>query len=495
MGKSYSPGVLHRVIDGTTYRRASGDVKFGIVGVADWGPINTPTLVSSPGDLNAKFGGLYQGIYMAQNILQFSPYVYYNRVVKVADAAKALTNIVCDSTNIILVTAKYEGTKGNDLSVLVKAATDGTANKIDIQVKLNGVIVETFRNVSSTTYTTLTSDWVVFAASSGSPVWPSDWADAYNDEFDLAGGDSGEDATNAEVIGAKGVTGVSTDTGLYAFARKNWRMLDVVCAPGYSDDTIITAVKTLVNVYHSKQVMAMIDAPDGLNRTTLMALVNGESTWSQIVNDYALTIAYPWHNMKNSAGEEYAVSPSAIMGAVWASAIKQAIYKAPAGPKRGLWPYSSSLRLEFEEDDIAIMYSQDGQCINVFYNDPERGIVLTGQKTTYRTNSDLNRVKTVFNLNRMIKELDYLVSGETFEDNNANLWSVLGTYAEQVMGGRKAAGLLWDYEFVCNADLNTVDGRITDTAHAQVRVQFTPTAEWIEIDWVLSPAGSDFTII
>jgi len=71
----------------------------------------------------------------------------------------------------------------------------------------------------------------------------------------------------------------------------------------------------------------------------------------------------------------------------------------------------------------------------------------------------------------------------------------LTVHAEGVLGGRKSAGLLWDYEFVCNQGLNTdTNGNITKECYAQVRVQFTPTAEWINIDWVLSPAGSDFNM-
>ena len=491
-----APGVYHKVIDGSTYRRASGDVKFGLVGVADWGPINTPTLCSSPGDLKAKFGGgEYQGIYEALNCLQFTPYVYYNRVVKVADAAKASVNIVCDSTDIILATALYEGTKGNEITVVVKAPTNGVVTSFDLHVKINGVTVETHRNVSEANYLTLSSSWVVLTISASTPTWPLDWANALDDEFDLTGGDSGEDPSTAEVIGEKGVTGVSTDTGIFAFARKTWRMLDVVNVPGYSDEVIIIAIKKLLNYYHKKQIMSQLDAPDALTRDGIMAWTNGEGALSAPLNDYCLFVAYPWHNMLDTSGDSYAVCPSGVASAIWASAIREAVYKAPAGPKRGLWPYSDSLRLEFEEEDIAVMYGQDGQCVNAFYNDPEKGIMLVGQKTTYTANSDLNRVKTVFNLNRMIKELDYLVSNETFEDNNSNFWSILTVHAEGVLGGRKSAGLLWDYEFVCNQGLNTdTNGNITKECYAQVRVQFTPTAEWINIDWVLSPAGSDFNM-
>lgn len=493
-----APGVYQSVVDKSTYRRASGDMKIGIVGTADWGPVNTPTLCASPGDLKTKFTGSYQGIYAAENDLMFTPNVYFNRIIHAIDGVKATVEMVVASTDIITATALYYGTRGNDISLQIKPSSNLNTACFDLHVKLNDVTVKVHTNVSETTYLTLVSDWVVLTASSGTPHWP-DWTTADDEEFDLIGGDSGESVVSADIVGVKGVTGVSDDTGIYVFARRNWRMLDVVLIPGYSEEAVVLALQTLIDFYHNKQVMGMVDIPAGSNRTQAMDWINstGSTTpkLSQPLNNYALFSSYPWHNQLTSAGVEYAVAPSAVASAVWASSIRVAIYKAPAGPKRGKWAYSTSLEYDFELSDIAVMYGEDGQCINVFYNDPEKGILLKGQKTTYRANSDLNRVKTVFNLNRMLKELDYSVSDETFEDNNAGLWSILDSRAETVLSGRKAAGLLWNYEFICNLDLNSDDnGRIYTTCYAQVRVQFTPTAEWIDVEWSLSPAGTDFNV-
>lgn len=490
-----APGAYHKIIDGSTYRRASGDLKVGIVGAADWGPVSTPTLCASPGDFTAKFGGSYQGAYAALNTLQNTSHVYYSREINTDDAAKSTVDIVWDSTSIITVTAKYYGTFGNNISVQVRPASNGSALCFDLLVKVSDVTVETFKNLAESTYTAVVSSWVVLSEASGSPVWPVDWpTDAANSvEFDLAGGDSGESLDSTILIGAKGVAEVSEDSGIYVYADEDWRMLDVIAVPGYSDTALITALQNMINFYHSKQVMWMIDIPTGLSRDNAMAWVNGTGTGpTASLNDYSLFFSYPWHNMEDSSGTEYAVAPSAVALGVWAQALRTSLYKAPAGPKRGLWPYSSSLATYFKKPDIAVMYSEPGENINVWYMHPEKGIMLYGHKTAYRANSDLADVKIVLNLNRMIKELDYLLEDEIMEDNNAILWSKLATFAEQVMGGRKSSGLLYDYEFVCDENTNTVDGRITTTTYATVRVQFTPTSDWIEVSWILSPAGSEF---
>jgi hypothetical protein len=470
----------------------------GVVGIADWGPMNTPTLCPTPGELKITFGNInYEGLYEAEEILQKSKFVYFSRIGLSAALAKAVIALVVDgSTDIIDVTAKYNGSFGNNLSAKVLDSSSGTVSEFNLQILVNGLVRETFINVTETTYLTISSDWVDFTESAGSPAWPADWSGIADTTFTLISGDSGTAVTDTEWVGAVGDEPTTSDTGLYVYRKDKWRSLDFVQLPGVTSDTALAALFGMLENYHSKQVMTSIDAPNSLTRDEAMEFINGSQPGgvgpASIVDRYNVCFSYPWHTRTTTAGVEFDVASSGPHIGTIAQSVKIATYKAPAGPKRGVWTFSTSLVTEFDKVDIAIMYSQDGQCVNPWYNDEEKGIVLFGQKTTYRTESDLQEIKVVFNLNRMIKELDRRLENEIFEDKNQATYDRLTSLAEEILDPRLKAGLLAAFEFVCNESTNATAGR--REIKSQAKVQFNPTAEWIYIDWILSPAGSSFEI-
>lgn len=500
MPDSLAPGAYHTVIDGSSYRRAAGSVRVGIEGIADWGPMNTPTHCPVTGELNAKFGGInYAGLYAAEEILQRTIYVYFSRIGLAVDLAKASIALVDGSTDIIDVTALYNGVFGNTVSIEILDSSSGTITEFNMQVLVGGVVKETYVNLTETSYLNVSSDYVVLTESAGAPVWPANWT-TISGTFTLIGGNSGTAVTDTEWVGARGNPPTSAHTGLYVYSTDEFRSLDFVTLPEVTSDTALTALFTMLNTYHNKQVMGVVDGPNNMTRDESMDFINGDQPDgvgpASIVDRYNIVFSYPWHTRKTTAGVEFDVGASGPYIGTVAQSVKIDPFKAPAGYKRGIWEFSTALVTEFSKTDIAIVYSQDGQCVNMWYKDENKGIVLLGQKTTYRTNSDLNRVKTVFNLNRMIKELDAKLEGETFEDSNQVTWDIVTNFAVQVLKPRLKAGLLWAYEFNCNLDTNTNSSGVLypNEIHSQAKVQFTPTAEWIMVDWILSPAGSSFEI-
>lgn len=93
-----------------------------------------------------------------------------------ADDDGTAASVVITGTGVteVKATAKYKGTTGNKLSVVITAATP-TASESTVQVLFNGAVVETFVVTTATpsTLTDIESDYVVFAKGASVTVVPA----------------------------------------------------------------------------------------------------------------------------------------------------------------------------------------------------------------------------------------------------------------------------------------------------------------------------------
>jgi len=124
-----SPGVNVSEIDLTNIIPAVSTTEGGIAGVFQWGPVNTPTLVSSEVDMRNRFGYPKTGynvetFYTAADFLSYGNALY---VVRVSDGNTATSNTTPDT----VFEAKYPGALGNDLEVhVIDNAAFDTANTV-----------------------------------------------------------------------------------------------------------------------------------------------------------------------------------------------------------------------------------------------------------------------------------------------------------------------------------------------------------------------------
>ncbi len=126
----------------------------GVVGTANWGPVNSPTIVSGPQDCSQQFGpvqarkyDLGTAVYTAslQGAANF-------RVVRVTDGTDAAASITLGTGTGITFTAKYTGSLGNSITVTVgtgSSSTSGTPT-FKLTVNLPGQLSEVFDNIGGT---------------------------------------------------------------------------------------------------------------------------------------------------------------------------------------------------------------------------------------------------------------------------------------------------------------------------------------------------------
>ncbi|KAJ8138132.1 hypothetical protein OY671_008655, partial [Metschnikowia pulcherrima] len=115
----------------------------GIVGTASWGPVNSPTIVGSYADYQTKFGQLQARKYDAGTAVYFASLngAQKMRIVRVTDGTDAAATVAIGSTGVT-ITAKYTGTTGNAISVIL--ATGTAANSWKVTVTSPGQAPEVF---------------------------------------------------------------------------------------------------------------------------------------------------------------------------------------------------------------------------------------------------------------------------------------------------------------------------------------------------------------
>ncbi|HHL2824777.1 TPA: phage tail protein [Citrobacter murliniae] len=137
----------------TTYINGVASDALGIVGVASWGPVNSPTLIGSTNDQVLYFGTQQARKYDLATALAISlqlgaTNLYGVRVTDGTDVAAsvALKDTAGTPATGMTLTAKYTGTLGNTISALITAGS--AVNSYKLTVYMKGQTPEVFDNIT-----------------------------------------------------------------------------------------------------------------------------------------------------------------------------------------------------------------------------------------------------------------------------------------------------------------------------------------------------------
>jgi hypothetical protein len=119
----------------------------GVVGTAQWGPVNAPTIVGNLSDYVQKFGNIQARKYDMGTAVWAAVLNGANnmRCVRVTDGTDVAASQVVQ-TNCITFTAMYTGTLGNSLQVTLAAGS--AANSWKAVVALPGLVPEVYDNIT-----------------------------------------------------------------------------------------------------------------------------------------------------------------------------------------------------------------------------------------------------------------------------------------------------------------------------------------------------------
>jgi hypothetical protein len=178
-----------------------------------------------------------------------------------------------------------------------------------------------------------------------------------------------------------------------------------------------------------------------------------------------------------------------VAGCIARSDQKTNVWNAPAGIDRGRIFNTLSLAYKTSRGERDVLYPEGINVIAVF---PDTGINIWGQKTLQSQPSAVDRI----NVRRLMMYMEEAISESSrfvvFEPNHPQTWRALGRLINPFLQDIKDKGGLYDFAFQCDEETNTPAVIDRNEMVARVFVKPTKTAEFIELNFILTSTGADF---
>jgi len=292
--------------------------------------------------------------------------------------------------------------------------------------------------------------------------------------------------SNANIDKIQGIPSASYNNMINLLANQDDYKFNILLAPGLFDQ------------YQSSQVTSIIsntqNRGDNIYVLDLVGYGSTVSTATSEANSRNTSYAasyWPWvQTIDPDLGREIWVPASTLIGGVYAfnDSVAEPWF-APAGINRGGLGTVIRAERKLSQANRDTLYSSKVNPIATF---PGQGVVVYGQKTLQTKASALDRV----NVRRLLIALKSFISQVSnnlvFEQNtiatrNAFL-SQVNPYLESV---QQRQGL-YAFKVVMDASNNTADVVDRNQMVGQIYLQPTKTAEFIYLDFNITPTGATF---
>ncbi len=541
-----SPGVVINEVDLSQYVAKISTATFGIVGAAEWGPVEEPTLVTTEADFVSKFGkpmdlsdgtltakqlaARYAG-HAATHFLKQGNRLYFIRLTTSGDAAANAKYTDVNSVPIFDVDAIYSGELGNRIRLVIDvAASESTIADpahISIRVEVDFLGTGVYKTVES--YPRVSINAVEVSAYTGS----EDYIILYNATNDLnsephpksvaaltswmkfnavgtagssnlrslpeiinfTGGLNGDDLPDNIITGSSDIF-----TGLSGLQRLRDTSLDVniIAAPGLQGQEASIQHELISIAESRKDCIALLDPPQGLSPTAVVDWANGaaNSGNNSAFNSSYAAVYYPWIQYFDPYnGVSVFTPPSGWVAGVMAKNDRRAGPQfAPMGLNRGTISEATGIENP-EVADLGVrefLYGNNN-VVNPIVAFPEFGIVVWGQRTTQRVDSALDRV----DIRRMMIVLEKSIASSVLflvgEKNNSKTRRRFVQLVKPVLDGMVANEGILEYSIKVDESINTPDVVANNQLVGQIFIKPTLTAEVIAVDFVLTDQSTTFT--
>ena len=542
-----SPGVLARENDQSQITQGPIVAGAAIVGPTTKGPVRIPTLVTSYSDYISKFGGSFvSGGTSNEYLTSISAYNYFQQGGKsllitrvVSGAFNPASSSISGSgsvTSFTLETLSW-GNNQNSLGSTGSNNTlvNGTPDNIRWEVVNNDtssgtfsliirrgddninskVILESFSGLSldpnspnyiesvignqtiSTEqgYTDITGDYTnksryirVKEVETPTPNYFDNNGVAkpqYTSSIPLNSSSSFGGA-NGDLAAVYGLTGSDYTSSLNLLANKDEFKYNVITVPGLIHSVNSDAISLLLtNTQNRGDAITVVD----LVAKSVMTISSVVSEASEIDNSYAAAY-WPWVQVNApNTGKLTWVPPSTIIPSVYAYNDRIAApWFAPGGFTRGGLSVIQAAK-KLSPDDRDVLYAGKVNPIATF---PGQGVVAYGQKTLQQKASALDRI----NVRRLLIELKsyigQIANTLVFEQNTLATRNRFLSQVNPYLDSIQQRQGLYSFKVVMDDTNNTSDVIDRNQLVGQIYVQPTRTAEFIVLDFNVTPTGATF---
>ena len=269
-------------------------------------------------------------------------------------------------------------------------------------------------------------------------------------------------------------------------ANKDNYDFNILATPGLTLQNGTSAITTLLsNVQDRGDAIYIIDSVSyGQNLSTVTTQAAAQNS------SYASTY-WPWLQVVGpETGKLLWVPASVVMPAVYAFTDQvSAAWFAPAGINRGGLPGVVQAERRLSPSDRDTLYSAK---VNPLATFPGTGVVAYGQKTLQTQATALDRV----NVRRLLIDLKRYIGGISrqlvFEQNTAVTRNKFLNQVNPYLTTVQQRQGLYAFKVVMDDSNNTADVVDRNQLVGQVYLQPTKTAEFILIDFNITPTGASF---
>jgi hypothetical protein len=291
---------------------------------------------------------------------------------------------------------------------------------------------------------------------------------------------------SGNLAGVYGLVSSNYTSSLNLLANQNEFRYNVITTPGLNQSANSSAIAILItNTQNRGDAIAIVDLT-AKGATVLTAT----SKASEIDNSYAAAY-WPWVQVNApNTGKLTWVPPSTIIPSVYAYNDRvSAPWFAPAGFTRGgLSVIQAERRLSPSDRDT--LYTGKVNSIATF---PGQGVVAYGQKTLQQKASALDRINVRRLLIELKSHIGQVANTLVFEQNSNvtrnRFLSQTNPYLESI---QQRQGL-YAYKVVMDESNNTADVIDRNQLLGQIFIQPTRTAEFVILDFNVTPTGAVFS--
>ncbi len=542
-----SPGVLTRENNQTIITQGPQIAGAAILGPTVKGPVNIPTIVTSYSDYINKFGGKFEsGSTNHEYLTSISAYNYFQQggdsllvtrivsgtfteaqstpilnaltsssfVLETLSEGSIMNNSGSENTNGTLVSGTIDNLRWEIPSINVANGTFNLLIRRGDDSSTAKTVLESWSNLSLDPNSSNYIESVIgnqkqeitdsFLNTNGDYVNRSRYVrvkEVVNptlNYFDNNGTAKLEYTGSIPVVSSGSFTGATGSlTGVYGLTSNNYTssinlllnkdefIFDIITVPGLTQAANSDAISLLIsNVQQRGDALAIVDlTAKGTNISSTI----GEA--AEIDSSYA-TSYYPWVQVNSpNTGKLTWVPPSTIIPSVFIYNDKVgAEWFAPAGFKRGGISVVQAERKLSPTDRDALYLGK----VNPIATFPGQGVVVYGQKTLASKASAVDRI----NVRRLLIELKSYIGqiGNTlvFESNTQATRNSFLAKVRPYLDSIQQRGGLYSYKVIMD-DTNN-DSTVIDRNQivGQIYIQPTKTAEFVILDFNVSPTGSTF---
>ncbi len=291
-----------------------------------------------------------------------------------------------------------------------------------------------------------------------------------------------------EILTSQGIPAASYASAIALLANKNEYKYNVISVPGltYDNSKHTSTLNTLIeNTEKRGDAIAVVDV---VNYGS--TIENVKSKASTLNSSYAATY-WPWIEVQDpSTGLRVEVPPSTLIPGVYAYTDRVSKpWFAPAGNKRGILGSGTVGERKLAQSTRDDLYTSKVNPIT-FINGI--GAVVYGQKTLQTRASALDRINVRRLLIELKSYLEQIAGTLVFEQNSIitrnSFINKVTPYLEKIQQGQG----IYAFKVVMDDTNNTPDVIDRNELIGQVYIQPTKTAEFIYLDFNITPTGVAF---